>query len=564
VEILTLATSELKKKSTSIFWVLFLTAFGRLLILAQPFFLKLVVDSFIADPLKEKWAYIYPPAIVLMYVLVYFFGGVIDEVKEFYSEKSIQPVIARVTEKIYFHVLHLPLNFYLDRKAGSILRDLERGVRALQSTTSLVLYTMLPLGIEIISVIGILLLGYSLQYGTIVLAGILVYFLATMYLTEKVVNARESLNQTDSAIAGHIGESINNFETIKVFFSSHKEAQKLSDLNSSYIRKVINFQFLHSRLKVIQKLIVAITIGATLCTAALGVMQLQITPGDFILINAFAFQVFMPISSMGILWKEFQQNLIDIKTIDSICRIPAEQYIEYDEVKLNTELHSSKIAPNIRFEDVSYTYPDGTIALSNVTFDIPAGAFVGIIGENGSGKSTLLKILLGLLKPTSGTVYLNGVAANSETLRTLGPITGVVPQNINLFHGSILENILYNSKPRTIDEVIKLAKAVNLHESVITKFPSGYSTKVGEKGLKLSGGERQKIALARAIANDPKLLILDEPSSALDESSEDATFILDGALLRDRTTILVTHNRSLTQNASLVITLSNGKAINTY
>jgi ATP-binding cassette subfamily B protein len=361
-----------------------------------------------------------------------------------------------------------------------------------------------------------------------------------------------------------LNKSFRFFETIKVFFSSHKEAQKLSDLNSSYIRKVINFQFLHSRLKVIQKLIVAITIGATLCTAALGVMQLQITPGDFILINAFAFQVFMPISSMGILWKEFQQNLIDIKTIDSICRIPAEQYIEYDEVKLNTELHSSKIAPNIRFEDVSYTYPDGTIALSNVTFDIPAGAFVGIIGENGSGKSTLLKILLGLLKPTSGTVYLNGVAANSETLRTLGPITGVVPQNINLFHGSILENILYNSKPRTIDEVIKLAKAVNLHESVITKFPSGYSTKVGEKGLKLSGGERQKIALARAIANDPKLLILDEPSSALDESSEDATFILDGALLRDRTTILVTHNRSLTQNASLVITLSNGKAINTY
>ena len=561
MKILTLVTKELKKKSTSIFWVLSLTAFGRLLILAQPFFLKLVVDSFIADSAKEKWAYIYPPVIVLIYVSVYFIGGVVDEVKEFYSEKSIQPVIAKITEKIYFHVLHLPLNFYLDRKAGSILRDLERGVRALQGTTSLILYTMLPLSIEIIAVIGILLLGYSFQYGVIVLIGILLYVVATIYLTEKVVNARESLNETDSSIAGHIGESINNFETIKLFYSSRKEAQKLFELNSSYIKKVIDFQFLHSRLKVIQKLIVAITIGATLCSAALGVMQHQLTPGDFVLINAFAFQVFMPISSMGILWKEFQQNLVDIKTVDSICRLPTDQYIEYEEAKSNTEPQSPKIAPNIRFENVSYTYPDGTIALKNVTFDIPSGAFVGLVGENGSGKSTLLKILLGLLKPTSGTVYLNGVTASSEILRELGSITGVVPQNISLFHGSILENILYNAWPRSLDEVVKLAKAVNLHESVMTKFPSGYSTKVGEKGLKLSGGERQKIALARAIANDPKLLILDEPSSALDESSEDATFISDGAMFKGRTTILVTHNRSLTQKANLVLTLSNGKLL---
>jgi ATP-binding cassette subfamily B protein len=331
-------------------------------------------------------------------------------------------------------------------------------------------------------------------------------------------------------------------------------------LHKTYIEKVISFQFLHSKLKIIQKMIVAITIAAILYLAAKEVLANQLTKGDFVLLSAFAFQVFMPISSMGILWKDFQQNLADIAQIQEIYKkIPSTQYAS-DSSEATTNYYAESYPPSIAFKNVSYKYPNGNLAIDNISFEIPSGSFVGIVGDNGSGKSTLLRLMLGLIQPTSGTIFINGEPAQSDALRKLAKIIGVVPQNINLFHGSISENIFYNSESINTD-FQNLLKLVNLDKDISEKFTDGIDTQVGEKGLKLSGGQRQKVAIARALSNNPKLLILDEPSSALDEMSEGITFIEKEQILLNRTVILITHNRNLLKNANLIMEISKGKLV---
>ncbi len=560
MNIYTLVRKQLTIKWRLISLVLVMIVISKALTLTLPFFLKFTVDSFDTEVGSDAWIYSYAPGIVLFYVFVFLLSGVIDELKEYYGEKSIQPAITAIAEKIYNHTLYLPIDFFLDQKSGSILKNLERGIRALQTLSSLFLYTILPLIIEICGVIFVLFFSYSFSYSIILLSGISAYIFLTLYLTNNLVTARYELNKTDSLIAGHIGESINNFESIKIFFSANKELNKLKYLHITYIEKVISFQFLHSKLKIIQKIIVAITIAAILYLAAKEVLANQLTKGDFILLSAFAFQVFMPISSMGILWKDFQQNLADIVQIQEIYKkAPAIQYSS-DSPESKTDYYAEPYPPSISFQNVSYRYPNGNLAIDNISFEIASGSFVGIVGDNGSGKSTLLRLMLGLIQPTSGTILINGEPVEADALRKLSSMIGVVPQNISLFHGSISDNIFYNSESTKTD-FHTLLKLVNLDKDIAEKLTEGIDTQVGEKGLKLSGGQRQKVAIARALSNNPKLLILDEPSSALDERSEGITFIEKEQILKNRTVILITHNRNLLKNASLILEISKGKLI---
>lgn len=545
---------EIKKNYLVFVTVILLTFLTKGLAVSVPFFLKTVVDSLIYDANWTTSFDVSASIVVLMYVLVFFISGFSDELREFLSEKSIQPALARVFQKIYTHVLQLPISFYLDNKSGSLLRDLDRGMRGLQSLTSIILYSFVPLVLEIALVIVLLLIQHEIQYAAIVFLGIAAHISITIISSEKLTFAREKLNKSDSKIGGHISETMSNFETIKIFSSSKYEASVLARLFKTYIQEVISFQFIYSQLKVIQRAIIALTIGAILFIAAQDVMVAKITPGDFILLNALAMQLLLPISSMGILWKEFRQGIVDVKNLSEIYEININQ-------RKSISYQPLEIAPSIAFKDISYEYPNGKIALRNISFKVKSGQFVAVVGLNGSGKTTLLRLLLGLISQKSGEIYFDEKHVLEEDIQSLREYFGVVPQNVTLFHGTILENMTYGAENIDFDFVVSLAKELGIHDDITSNFPNGYETQVGQSGLKLSGGERQKIGLVRALLKNPKFVILDEPSSSLDSDSEVKIFGPNSKIFEDKTVLMVTHKTNLLEKVDLVLHLSNGVLI---
>lgn len=552
MKIYKLVIEELKQRSMAIVMVLFLILLTKLLMISLPFFMKALLDALIYEPTWATGLNIYPPMIVVAYVSIFFSASFFDEIKEYFSEKTIQPSIAGVAKKLFIGMHSLPISFYLDAKTGSTLRDFDRGIRSLQSLSSLILYTAIPLAVEIIAVIWIFFINYNIQFGLIITIGIILHATATLYLTPNLVSARRSLNALDSELNGFMGESILNFESIRLFSSAKTELLKLNKIYDLYLGGVINFQFLHSKLKIIQRAIIAITLCSLLWVAAIDVMSADITPGDFVLINAFAMQVLLPISAMGIMWKEFNQNLADVRSLDAIS--------EYVDLKSGLEIKLKELnaPPKIEFLNVSYAYPNGKEAISNISFTLLPGSRTAIVGPNGSGKTTILRLLLGLIEPTSGEIQINGESLTPKELTSITAAFGVVPQFISLFHGSVAENLTYGSKDHSIEKAQQLASLVGLDNHILNNFPDGFNTQVGERGQKLSGGERQKIGLARALSNSPKVLILDEASSSLDENSDKLFSDLTAKMARQQTTLMITHNPDSLDESWRILSINNG------
>lgn len=325
-----------------------------------------------------------------------------------------------------------------------------------------------------------------------------------------------------------------NFESIKLLRTAKREELHLSHLLRLYISRVLRFQFLHSRLKVVQKGVIATTLGILMWNAAADVATYTITPGDFVLVNAFALQILLPISTMGILWKEMHQNLADVQSLGPL--------VETAQVEPATaELKDLLVAPKIEFRNVTVRYPNGTFAFKNLSFIIPAGSFTVITGENGTGKTTILRLVSGLIQPTSGEILVDDQPKTARELMALGSAVGVVPQFVSLFHGSIAYNLTYGLNDVSIEKARELARLVMIEEMIDLKFQSGFETIVGERGQKLSGGERQKIGLARALAGDPKLLLMDEPTTSLDQMSQQQFLDAVAGSMQNRTVVMVTH-----------------------
>jgi ATP-binding cassette, subfamily B, heavy metal transporter len=552
MKIYELVILELRKRIVSIGIVLCLILSGKLLFIALPFFLKAAVDALIYEPSWATGLNIYPPLIVAAYAATFFLASILEEIKEYLSEKTIHPSIAEVAKKLFTSILDLPISFHLDSKTGVVMREFDRGVRSLQSLSSLLLYTAIPLFIEIIAVISIFFVSYSIKYGAIIALGIAIHITVTLLLTPSLVSARQDLNKSDSELNGFVTESIINFESLKLFSNSKRESININALFEIYLEKVTRFQFLHSKLKSIQRTIIAVTLGFLMWEAATDVMYGVITPGDFVLINAFALQVLLPISAMGILWKEFNQNLADVRSLNFIAEITNE----------NSETKSSEEKlvnpPKIEFVNVSYLYPNGKLALDKISFSLLPGTTTALVGANGAGKTTVLRLLMGLIEPTTGSILIDDRPMTGKDLASLRSSMGIVPQFVSLFHGTISYNLTYGLEDHTIEKAREVARLVNLEREIETNFPEGFNTQVGERGQKLSGGERQKIGLARALINNPKIVILDEASSSLDNSSERSFIASTLKRTGHQTTLMITHSLDGLDNAVNILVLSNG------
>ena len=548
------AIEELRKKTLAIAFVFGFILLAKVILLCLPFLMKVVVDSLIDEPTWATEFQIYPPLIVVAYAAAFFLASLFEEAKEYLSEKTVQPAIAQVAQKTFCLIQQLPMSFYLDSTTGGLLRNFDRMVRALQSLSSLVLYTVVPLSIEIAAILLIFFINYDLKYGAIIFVGVLVHAIITLSSTPGLVKERKNLNVADTRVSGFIGESIMNFESIKLLGTAKKENLRFGQLFHLYVLRAIRFQFLHSRLKVIQNGVISLTLGFLMWNAASDVMIYKITTGDFVLINAFALQVLIPISTMGILWKEIHQSLADVKSLGPIIEATPLQ----TDVSDRTVLRSP---PKIEFRNVSVRYGNGKHALQGISFIAMPGTFTVITGENGAGKTTILKLLAGLVEPTSGKILINDEPKTSKELISMISAVGFVPQFVNLFQGSIAHNLTYGLDDTSMERARELAKLVKIEKMVDEGFPNGFETLVGERGQKLSGGERAKIGLARALAKDPKLLVLDEPTSSLDQESQRQFLDVFSELSSHKTVIMITHSTESLKGNVHFLRLFNGRLI---
>lgn len=543
---------HLKKHQGKVLMTLILVALAKISALSAPFALKFIVDSTSTAKPNDQ-AVVLILSLVVGYVLALFATTLFDELKSVIAEKTVQPLIASVGKGVFSQLIDQPHDTLIKNSFGATIKDIDRGLKSLQSLIALSIHTIFPLIIELLGIIVFTLIYFDVYFAILLSTGIVLHLFFTVTSTNNLAKSREKLNSHDSALSGKLTEAINNLETIKIFNSENFETLRFTSQFHSYAREAIRFQLTYSRVRLVQQAIICSILLALMIRAGWSLSHGNISIGDFVLLNAMAMQILIPISFVGTLWKDFTQFIVDVRAFS-----PYLLDSKASKQKPNKDKILSTV--NIKFVDVSYGYNENESTIKNISLEVKNGNFVAIVGSSGSGKSTILKLMAGLIKPQSGYISINGEKLELGTHESYAQAMAMVPQNVVLFHGSVEENITYSNRKATKEEVLAAAERAQLHSRVI-QFPQGYKTSVGERGLRLSGGERQLLGLARAFLKNPRILLLDEPSSALDAKTE-AEWI-EGSLLpaKNLTRVVVTHRLNSVKQADKIYVIEAGNVI---
>lgn len=544
--------SYFRKRIGKVLLTLLLVGLSKLAALAGPFALKYIVDS-TANVSQREQITVIVLTLVIGYVLAFFSSTLFNELASIVSEKIVQPLIASIGKSVFSRLISLPHESLIQRSFGETIKDIDRGLKSLQSLVALSIHTILPLVVELTVVFVFTIMYYDFYFALLLSSGVALHFYFTATSSTNIAASREELNNHETALAGRFSEAINNLETIKIFNSEKYETLRFTTRFHFYAREAIRYQLTYSKTRLVQQTIVCGILLALMVRAGWSLSQGGLSPGDFVLINTMAMQVLIPISFTGTVWKELAQFLVDVKVFSRFLATPKMTTYSGQDA---TELHEVEI----KLETVSYAYNEGSSTLKDITIDIPKGGFVAIIGSSGSGKSTILKLMAGLIAPKTGRILINGKELNQSNANAYIQSMAMVPQNVVLFHGSIADNIKYSNRHATEEDVFEVARRVQLHDRVL-KFSQGYQTAVGERGLGLSGGERQLLGIARALLKRPKILLLDEPSSALDAETEakwieNLQFNYSGI-----TRVVVTHRLPSIKNADKIFVIERGKVV---
>jgi len=548
--LLSFVLAHLRTRKIKVLLTFLLVALAKLSALSAPFALKFIVDTTSAKTPDDKVAVIVT-ALVIAYILALFATTLFDELKSVVAETTVQPLIARVGSRVFSRLINQPHEAVIKRSFGETIKEIDRGLKSLQSLIALSIHTIFPLFVELAILIALIVFYYDFYLAILLIAGIALHLYFTLTSITNLAESREKLNAHDSALSGKFSESINNLETIKIFQSEKFETSRFTSQFHYYTREAVRFQVTYSKVRVVQQAIICGILLILMIRAGWSLSHGDMTSGDFVLLNAMAMQVLIPITFVGTVWKDFTQFAVDIKALSHLL----------SDTKLTaTQKQIPLTDACIELVDVSFTYNRIEPALNKVSLNIPTGSFVAIVGSSGSGKSTILKLMAGLISPHEGKILVNGKALDQKTINSYKQSMAMVPQNVVLFHGSIAENIRYSNRHATYDDMIAASVSAQLH-SRITKFPGGYGTPVGERGLLLSGGERQLLGLARALLKNPKILLLDEPSSALDAKTE-ARWI-EFSLLKNTsiTRVVVTHRLNSIVSADKIYVVDAGCVI---
>ena len=495
-----------------------------------------------------------PLALVLAYGVLRMSTTLFTELRELVFAKVEYRAVRRVALKVFRHLHSLALRFHLERQTGGVSRDIERGSRAISNLLGYALYSIFPTLVEMGLVIGIMLVKYEAWFTVVTGATLAGYITFTVAITEWRTKFRRQMNEQDSRANSRAIDSLLNYETVKYFGNEEHEARRYDENLRRYEAAAVKSQTSLSALNVGQSSIVAIGVTLVMWRATAGVVNGSMTLGDLVLVNAFLIQLYIPLNFLGVVYREIKQALADI---ERMFRLLGENR-EVEDRPGASSLDANRAV--IRFERVCFGYDGRRRILEDVSFEVPSGKTVAVVGASGAGKSTLARLLFRFYDVNTGRISVNGVDIRDVTQASLRAAIGIVPQDTVLFNDTIFYNIQYGRPSASRDEVIAAAKSAHIHEFIET-LPEKYESPVGERGLKLSGGEKQRVAIARALLKNPHILVFDEATSALDSKSEKAIQAELERIAKGRTTLIIAHRLSTIMDADQILVLDHGRII---
>ena len=519
-----------------------------------PLLLKQLVDALDLKPGDPRVALAVPVALLLGYGALRLSITLFTELREFLFYPVAARIARRVSLEAFEHLLALSLRFHLERQTGGVSRDIERGSRSIQSLLNYTIYNILPTLVEIALVISLLSAKFDGWFAAITFGALVLYIGFTVTVTEWRTGFRRAMNEQDSKANTRAVDALINYETVK-YFSNEKFEQGRYDENLQRLEKAsIKSQTSLSVLNLGQSLIIATAVTLLVWRATVGVVAGTMTLGDLVLVNALMIQLYIPLNFLGVIYREIKQSMIDMEKMFALLGQNREIADAPDAKPLR------RAGASVRFEHVRFGYdPDRTI-LHDISFEIPAGKTVAVVGPSGSGKSTLARLLFRFYDVNAGCISIDGQDIRQVTQQSLRQAIGIVPQDTVLFNDTVEYNIAYGRPGAGRAEVEGAAKAAHIHR-FISSTPKGYDTMVGERGLKLSGGEKQRVAIARTLLKNPPVLIFDEATSALDSANERAIQEELRSAARNKTALVIAHRLSTVVDAHQILVMELGRIL---
>jgi len=520
-----------------------------------PLLLKNLVDTMNFKPGDVQAVLVVPVALLLAYGLLRLSTTLFTELRELVFAKATEGAARRISLEVFRHLHSLSLRFHLERQTGGMTRDIERGTRGVHSLISYSLYSIVPTLIEVTLVLSLLAVKFDAWFAVITGIALVFYIFFTVTVTEWRTQFRKTMNELDSSAHSRAIDSLLNYETVKYFNNEEFEAARYDENLLRYRRAAIKSQNTLSLLNAGQQLIIAIGLVAMLWRATQGVVDGRMTLGDLVMVNAFMIQLYIPLGFLGVIYREIKQSLTDLDKM--FVLMEKEREIADQPGALPIAIEGS---PAVRFENVSFAYDPARPILHNVSFEIPPGKTVAVVGSSGAGKSTLARLLYRFYDVQQGRITIAGQDIKQVTQSSVRQAIGIVPQDTVLFNDTVEYNIAYGKPGATHEEVEEAARAARIH-GFITSTPLGYKTMVGERGLKLSGGEKQRVAIARTLLKNPPVVIFDEATSALDSANERAIQTELRAAAQNKTTLVIAHRLSTVVDAHEILVMDGGRVV---
>ena len=536
---------------------------AKLANIGVPLVLKQLVDALDLKAGDPRAVLAVPVALLFAYGALRLSITLFTELREFLFYPVAARIARRVSLEAFEHLLALSLRFHLERQTGGVSRDMERGSRSIQSLLNYTIYNILPTLVEITLVIALLSAKFDGWFAAITFGALVLYIVFTVTVTEWRTHFRRAMNEQDSKANTRAVDALINYETVKYFSNERFEQGRYDENLRRLERASIKSQTSLSVLNLGQSLIIATAVTLLVWRATLGVVAGSLTLGDLVLVNALMIQLYIPLNFLGVIYREIKQSMIDMEKMFAllgenreIADAPGAQPL----VQSGGMAHNATPGVAVRFENVRFGYDADRTILHDISFEIPAGKTVAVVGPSGSGKSTLARLMFRFYDVNAGRISIDGQDIREVTQLSLRQAIGIVPQDTVLFNDTVEYNIAYGRTGASRAEVEGAAKAAHIH-AFITSTPKGYDTMVGERGLKLSGGEKQRVAIARTLLKNPPVLIFDEATSALDSANERAIQAELQSAARNKTALVIAHRLSTVVDAHQILVMELGRIL---